>query len=156
MTRGFSAVPTLHRPIPDGPLAQGEILTGLIQYVAHIRDPAQDDRSIEFTAIEHGHALILTQMCDLQQDFKARFGAQRQLQNSDEFISKPQKYLLEAVLLCKADRESTFRELSRGVNRDVFRNAESNAHERYHCLGPLRRDDDDESYVSGQQTTFYR
>jgi len=126
----------LDRAIADGPLAQGEILADLVQY--RIDAPAIADQKIEAVPVLHTHVVVLTQICDLQQDFKARFSDRPGVALPLDYKQTPDKYLLEGVLLCKAQKEDDFRQPKRGVNRDMFVRAEKNQHERYHCLGPIQ------------------
>jgi hypothetical protein len=123
----------LQRAVRDGPLAQGEILSNLVWY--RIDAPAIADQEAEAAQIRYDHVVVMTQMCDLQHDFKARFNDREYV--TDEYRQRPLKHLLEGVLLCKAQKEADFRDTDRGVNRRVFEFAQKNQSDRYHCLGPL-------------------
>lgn len=123
----------LQRAVRDGPLAQGEVLSGLVWY--RVDAPAIADQGAEAAQIRYDHVVVMTQMCDLQHDFKARFSDREGI--AAEYRERPLKHLLEGVLLCKAQKEADFRDLERGVNNRVFSDVQKNQADRYHCIGPF-------------------
>lgn len=53
-------------------LRQGEILTGVFQYNPVIDEIPKESQELSFTPIFHPYAIVITQDCDLDWDYKAR------------------------------------------------------------------------------------
>jgi len=92
-------------------LRQGEILTGVVQY---IYDPTKEG----FDIIERPYVVILTQDCDLLWDFEAR--------------TKGEDRDLIGVLLYEAEPARNVRTTIGG--RDIWKRIIQNKDERYHLL----------------------
>lgn len=99
-----------------GPLRQGEILTAVVQSVLTLASAGTDAPEIE--PIEHPIAIVASQDCDLEQDFRAR---------QDR---KPP--VLPSVLLYEVILARTL--LSSLPGSDVRRPVSNNKNERYHVL----------------------
>jgi hypothetical protein len=53
-------------------LRQGEILTGVVQYNPVIDEIPKELQELSFTPVLHPYAIVITQDCDLEWDYKAR------------------------------------------------------------------------------------
>lgn len=106
---------------------QGEILSNVIQI--HIRAEAlrNAEPELDLEEKEHPYAIVLTQDCDLDWDFKAR-EARTQVDSSEE--NKRQAKLVPNVLLCELTTTDALR--PRLPGSDVLRRIRANQDERYH------------------------
>jgi hypothetical protein len=122
--------PSIYRASATGPdscLLQGEFLSNVIQFrldVETLGTPEAAGRSIV-----HPYAVILTQDCDLEQDFKAR----REQVADDKRIPN--------ILFCEV---VTAEELSgsTGINSKIWARIRNNKDERYHFLQKIEVADD--------------
>ena len=115
-----------------GPLRQGEILSDVIQVHVGIEDliPEAEERTLEEK--KHPQAIILTQDCDLDWDYKAR--------EEDEQGNKLQLKVVPNVLFCELIPIETllgqFRDAGiRGS--ELLRRIKQNQNERYHCFSDI-------------------
>lgn len=108
--------------LPDQRLSHGEILTDLVELVAH-RDG--DEFAVE--EVSHPFVVVLTQDCDLEQDAKARA-------DSSADASKRAKAMLSCVLLVVASKFDTATDFG---GSDIKRRAKSNKDERYHFMSAV-------------------
>ena len=118
----MQAVYGIYRVAAEGPrasLRQGEILSELIE--ARIDLSTLQAETLGLQLYSHPYALILTQDCDLDQDFKARLG-----------LNKPDK-LIPAVLFCEVFTAEELRGTG-GITSDMWRRISQNKDERYHFL----------------------
>ncbi len=115
----------VYAPSPEhGPLQQGEILSNVVELRPVPETLGQGSEGVEYYEKEHPLAIVLTQACDLDWDHTARSKADgKRLDNK----------LLPNVLLCEVWLASQLRG-NQALNGSVWRRAESNHDERYHCL----------------------
>lgn len=108
------------RSVRLGPLRQGEIVSNLIQ--AHL-DPAsiRSRSGLSVLAKVHNVAIVISQDCDLDWDFKARSGQ-----------ANPDK-LLPNVLFCEAITAEELRGKP-DINSQKWNNIKINKDERYQFL----------------------
>ena len=113
---------------PSGVLRQGEIVSEVVQ--VHIRAESLDSRSEDLDLEEkaHPYALILTQDCDLDWDFKARATTPENAAQEN----KRQAKLVPNILLCELSTVDSLK--PRLAGGDVLRRIRSNQDERYHFL----------------------
>lgn len=111
----------LYAPSQGGPLRQGEILSDLIEtrMVSVSKDQAP-----QVDLVTHPFALILSQDCDLDQDFQAR--------NNPETVSHPTDKLLPSVLFCQATSATDLR--SHLSDSQIWKQITQNKNERYQYL----------------------
>lgn len=105
-------------------LCQGEILSGVIRYpldLTTIGDPEPTAKKVD-----HPFALVLTQACDLTQDFIAR-------QNN-------QPHQLPDVLFCQLPTASELK--TPELNSKIWDRVKKNKDERYHFLEMIQPDSD--------------
>ena len=107
-------------------LVQGEIISGLIH--VHIDLSSLETPPLRVERKIHPFAVILTQGCDLEQDFRAR----RREANEDKEIP--------AVLFCEAMLASDLR--SRVKKSDHWNRLSNNKDERYHFFQAVEREFD--------------
>lgn len=117
----------------DSPLRQGEIISNLIQTRLKAENHPPGELDI-FDYERHPYLIVVTQDCDLEQDFKARHGD-----------GKPHR-LLPNVLLCMVhtaedlvhhpDQSTIFK------SSTVRNNFLTNKDERYHFLQAVRPEED--------------
>lgn len=116
-------------PRNSGPLVQGEILSGIWELRPQ-RPPISTDEgaSLEINPMEHPLVVVMTAVCDMEQDFDARFN------NPDGAESDPNSpRLVPQTLLCDVYTHEDIRPRFRGMP-DVWRRIKQNQDERYHHL----------------------
>ncbi len=118
-----------------GALRQGEIVTGLNVYSA-LRREGQTEIS-EFGEVEFPVAVVVSQDCDLDWDYKARF--------SDRSNDKK---LLRSVLFCEAEEAAIAK--SRGLTSEVWKRIVQNKDERYQFLESIPASHDDAGQGIGE------
>lgn len=100
-------------------LRQGEIVTGVVQYNPVIDEILEESQELPFTPIIHPYAIVITQDCDLDWDYKAR-GTN----------NNPAK-LLNSVVLCEIGTAESIRSTD-GMNRKEWELVVSHRHERFY------------------------
>ncbi|MGB3494679.1 MAG: hypothetical protein WBA57_18270 [Elainellaceae cyanobacterium] len=100
-------------------LRQGEILTGVVQYNPVINEISKESQELSFTPIIHPYAIVITQDCDLDWDYKAR-----------GVNSNPAK-LLNSIVLCEIGTAESIRSTD-GVNRKEWELVVAHRHERFY------------------------
>jgi len=117
-----------------GPLRQGEILSNFTQtilkpdcvadYLAHGGDPMLDN-------VKHPWAIVMTQDCDLESDFKTR----------NEQITQDKK--IPNILFCEV---VTADELRGNIDgSDIWKRIKQNKDERYQFLQKIESGDDSQN-----------
>lgn len=107
----------------DSSLRQGEILTGVVQFnpiVEELSQKWQELKDLPFTPVLHPYAIVVTQDCDLDWDYKARGTSNR----------NPAK-LLNSIVLCEIDTAESIR-CTDGMNRKEWELVVSHRHERFY------------------------
>lgn len=107
----------------EGPLRQGEILSDLVQHVVTPESIVSDGPPV-VDQTRHPFAVVLSQDCDLDWDFKAR--------TND---AAPRKFIPN-VLFCEVSDVETFRGAGE-INAKRFEQLRSNRDMRYHVLAPV-------------------
>ncbi|MBI2842218.1 MAG: hypothetical protein HYX78_02335 [Armatimonadetes bacterium] len=107
-----------------GQLRQGEIIVGLYEYeyeslAGTQTDPGTENPVQQITIVEHPRVIIVSQDCDLEQDYAGRQGQA----SSDK--------LLQHVLMCDMYEKDEIRGRS-ALNSALFRRVNQNQDERYH------------------------
>lgn len=110
----------------ESALRQGEILTGVVQYKPKIENiTTPESSSIPFQEIIHPYAIVVSQDCDLDGDYKARNDTQSDKNKSHK--------LLNSILLCEVDTARSIKDdKSREINSAEWNYIKTNRHERYH------------------------
>jgi hypothetical protein len=115
-----------------GPLRQSEILTGVTQHRQSLRSLGAEKPELE--EIRHPHSVVVSQDCDLEQDFNARQTASSKPNAADKLI--PNILLLEAISVTEL-----LASLSGG---DVRKRVRQNKDERYHVFQKIEVAEDSE------------
>ncbi len=110
-------------------LRQGEILTNVVEMQLSLGSSGsvKDVRIYEANPIKHPHAIIVSQDCDLEQDFNYRYGTTGNQRNE-----------LPSVLLCQAEDIDEF--IGSDLYRSLFKsrtfegNFKNNNEFRYHFI----------------------
>lgn len=114
-------------PSRESALRQGEILTGVIQFKPNVNESSLD-LDIEtqvFTAVTHPYAIVVTQDCDLDWDYKAR----QSINSTNDQSTK----LLNSILLCEIETARGIRDNKNVIiNRKDWELVESHRHERFY------------------------
>lgn len=105
----------------DSSLRQGEILTSVIQYKPVVNKLLQEGEELSFNAVLHPYAIVVTQDCDLDWDYRAR-----QTENS-----QPSK-LLNSIILCEVATARETRDATDNINSAAWKLVVSHRHERYY------------------------
>jgi hypothetical protein len=113
-------------------LRQGEILTNVTQYnvepMAQLLD--QPDISLPTIPIIHPYAIVVTQDCDLDWDYKARTQKQH---------NTPSKFL-NSVILCEVNTAEEVRNNADNMNSKEWGLVSSQRHERFYFFEKIRID----------------
>lgn len=118
-------------PDKGSSLRQGEILTGVVQYnpvVDEIQLELQESPELSFTPVIHPYAIVVTQDCDLDWDYKARATSN----------SNPAK-LLNSIILCEIDKAEAIRSTD-GMNRKEWELVVAHRHERFYFFEKIARE----------------
>lgn len=122
----------------EGPLLQTEILSSVTEYRLVLESISSDDEP-EFESVIHQYAIIVSQDCDLEQDYRHR----TELKAEGKPIEVEDEKLLPSVLLCEVGPESAISSAMKGTTvRDRFR---QNKEERYQFLKAVESDFDAEN-----------
>lgn len=103
-------------------LRQGEILSGLMQAKVKLDGVESYDRATAFEMITHPFAIVVSQGCDLDWDFRARSE-----NPSNEWKRIP------SVLFCEAITAEQLRGRA-DINSGIWQRIKGNNDERYHFL----------------------
>jgi hypothetical protein len=122
--------------LEDGPLRQTEILSGVHQHNITIESLNNPD-GVEVAPINHELAIIVSQDCDLEQDFNRREELRIDGATADRFDTK----LLPTVLLCEVSAETQIRVTVRGQG-DSNQQFRHNKIERYQFLRAVGANED--------------
>ena len=118
--------------VDAGPLRQGEVLSDIAHRTID-PDVFLQTGKYEIVVVRHRFAVVLSQDCDLEQDFAARSDGAR-----------PNNFLA-SVLLCAAyDASELAAEGPKKLDRDLARRAKKNQDPRYHCIPNVEVDCDKE------------
>lgn len=115
-------------PPETGALRQGEILSNVVQVHLRIGSLTPGVDEVEFEERAHPFALILTQDCDLDWDFKAR--------HSTEDENRRELKIVPGTLFCELMPGETLRPQIRGS--DLWKRIMQNQDERYHAFPAIR------------------
>jgi hypothetical protein len=116
----LESVAAIYQPsVPSGALRQGEILTNLVQVC--LQPDTLFSGAPVLDPMIHPFAIVMSQDCDLDQDFKARQG-----QGSDE-------KKLPNVLFCEVITAEQLRGFE-GINSTIWARVKINKDERYQFL----------------------
>lgn len=108
-----------------GPLRQGEILCDLVQ--PKLKVETVGSLEAEFVLQIHPYAIIVSQDCDLDWDYKARAAT-----TTDK--------LIPSVLFCEVTTAASLR--SSGIQSDIWKRIKINKDERYQFLQKVAEDED--------------
>lgn len=100
-------------------LRQGEIVTGVFQFNPVINEIPEPLQELSFTSIIHPYAIVITQDCDLDWDYKVR-GTN----------NNPAK-LLNSIILCEIATAESIRSTD-GMNRKEWELVAAHRHERFY------------------------
>ncbi len=116
----------------DGPIRQAELLTSISEFQA-IPDANENPTEVATRRVEHPLIIVLSQDCDLEQDFNVRHPAEKPPPDHEAVEASPAA--LTHVLLCDAHEESELKKrLPDGLGSRDFRRIAGNQNERYHRI----------------------
>src|SRR5205085_1261909 len=120
----------------EGPLLQGEVIGPLWEHQPTAPPvELQEGEPLEYVSFRHARMVVMTQDCDLDQDFAVRFKTAEARKN---YAPASTSVDLDAgsipnVLLCDAFEEDEIRPLT-PKGSDNWRRVKRNQNERYHHL----------------------
>lgn len=117
------------RSSSEGPLRQGEILSGMIQLKVNLQS-LEPENEPTLDPVSHPYAVIVTQDCELVQDFKVR--KQEQI-DSDK--------LIPSILFCEAIAAEDLHGRA-DIKSDIWKRIRQNKDERYQFLEKVPPEDD--------------
>lgn len=118
----------IYKPSELESLRQGEILTNVTQYKpTNINPKLLEENLLEVDPIIHPYAIIVTQDCDLDWDYRARF-------NESQNPEQNQPKLLNSIILCEIDTAEEIRNISDKniMNSKEWELVKSHRHERFY------------------------
>lgn len=116
----------IYDPPPlEGALLQGEILEDVWEHRALTTAPPEEG-NVPLQSLLHPLAIVLTAVCDLEQDYNARF-----LEEAEPSENDPR--LVAYVLLCDLFNENEIRSRI-PPGSQFFKRVRQNQDARYHCL----------------------
>ena len=122
-----------YHPCTSPCIRQGEVIQNVVELRARYLAGTVADPSAHVTIerVNHALAIVATQDCDLDQDYKARQG------------SAGEDKVLAHVLLCDLFTQEDIRQRSK-LTADLWKRVRQNQNERYHMLEAAQvRDSDD-------------
>lgn len=117
----------IYEPSGNGAFRQAEVLSAVIQLK---RDISTESSQIAIDLVSHPFAIVVSQDCDLDLDFRARNG----LPGPDNKPVGPEKKIPN-ILLCElvtAEELSSSGRLSGEINSTIWSRIKTNDHGRYH------------------------
>jgi hypothetical protein len=117
---------SIYTPSSAGALRQGEIISNLVQPRLKIETLFTDEPVIAFE--EHPLAIVITQDCDLDQDYRSRYGG------------GSQDKLIPSVLFCQMISAQDLK--GRGLDRRTWDRVIINKDERYHFFQKVESEQD--------------
>ena len=129
--------PFYFRSNNDEPFRQAEILSNVHQHRITVESLDAAD-NLEVEKIDHTLAVVISQDCDLEQDFKRRRSLTAEGNETDQSDPK----LLPTVLLCEVASERTIDDAMRGQGSTVREQFHQNKLERYQFLRAVGPEDD--------------
>lgn len=109
--------PAIYLPSDDnGRLHQGEILVGLVQFVPDTETGRASAGEVPLRGVTHEYAIVMSQDCDLEQDFSEGPGSQ-----------------LPDLLMCQVVTAQQLR-AAHGINSTLWRQVKQNSHHRYQVM----------------------
>lgn len=122
----------VYEPANDGPIRQAELLTSIAEFQA-VPDTDGDPTAVATRKVEHPLTIVLSQDCDLEQDFHVRHPAEQPAPDREVVEASPTA--LTHILLCDAHEESELKKrLPDGLGSKDFRRIAGNQNERYHRI----------------------
>jgi hypothetical protein len=112
--------PIYQSSIRNAALRQGEILTNVVQYYPVGSEGSDNSEQVSFKRIVHPYAIVATQDCDLDWDYRAR-------QSEDGQATK----LLNSIILCVVDTAKTVRGIG-NINSKEWNLVEKHRHEQFY------------------------
>jgi hypothetical protein len=143
-------VPKYSSIAPGDRLHQGELLTGLLRIRQSLDTVGTQD--IRVDEITHPVLVVMTQDCDLAQDFDARTVEAEAAQdptrlNDPDFkkmLDSAPKLEIENVLLCEAMLTADMKN-NVPPGKDIWKRIIQNKDERYQCLEAIPAEQDSQS-----------
>lgn len=124
--------PTYRSPVSVGPLRQGEILSSVDQHVIQLSEQVVE-ASVTFRVKSHPFAVVLSQDCDLAQDFSGRASG----------LSSAVRQLIDDVLLCAVDLADNMKTGgSIATGSDIWKRIVQNKDDRFQYLRAVAADND--------------
>jgi hypothetical protein len=109
-----------------GPILQTELLSNVIEFRAVINSIGTQEENVE--VITHPLVMVMTQDCELDLDYKARYDIGKVKKNR----------LIDSVLLCLVDDAERLRAAHREsgaiASGEIWKAIKINQHERYHVF----------------------
>ncbi|HQU45527.1 MAG TPA: hypothetical protein PK867_22130, partial [Pirellulales bacterium] len=122
--------PTIYIASAEGALRQGEIVSELIEVKLKLLADGslpQPDQLIEFQSISHPFAIVVSQDCELDWDFKARHyvAVGGKMVSAEKLVPN----VLFGVVATAEELRGTH-----GITSDIWKRIRQNKDERYHFL----------------------
>lgn len=129
--------PEIYAPATDGALRQGELVCGLQEYrpVASGTQGNPPPNAIQVTRQIHPYAIVISQDCDLEQDFRAR------KEQTEGVGAAGSDKLLPNVIFCEVVEAIALRS-QEGLNSALWKRVQTNTHQRYQYLSKVPAEKD--------------
>lgn len=130
---GYRVSPVIYlESSANGPLRQSEILSTVLQRYINLETG-------ELETVEHPYAIIASQDCDLDWDFKARFPTDEREQQIEKTIPN---ILFCELFTAEEIRSSKGRYTFNAINTKMWERIKVNKDERYHFFQKIEAKDD--------------
>ena len=134
----------VYEPPNDGPIRQAELLKSVAEFQPISKTDEGDD--LEIRKVDHPLAVVISQDCDLEQDFNLRFPGEGDPVSRDDADLSHRS--ISHVILCDAYPETELiRRLPDGFGSKDRRKVQQNQNERYHKLEAALIDGDESKPV---------
>ena len=122
--------PTYLGSTPNGPLRQGEVISTIVQHIV-IEYPPGDEQRPRVREKKHPLVIVLSQDCDLTQDFMSR---------ADNSVDSRQT--LHNILLCEVENSEVMKNKADQVARgsDIWKRILQNKDERFQYLRAIPKE----------------
>jgi hypothetical protein len=118
-------------PPSEGPLRQAEIVRDLVEHRT-VSAQGGEGGQVDYLVVHHALAVVMSQDCDLEQDFAVRFPEGADPPDVEDAERHPNA--LSHVLLCDAYGVEEIRALVPNFGSKDWRRVSKNQNERYHSL----------------------
>ena len=125
----ITPIDLIYEPALASALRQGEIITGLVQYIIDWDNTDIQHDEISYISVKHPYTIVVSQDCDLDWDYQARA------------LGKSSSKILPNILFCEVVTAIDLRGKTE-INSGIWSNIKINKNERYQFLQQVTAEED--------------